>query len=383
MIYPRVLVDTVPIVPGKTSVGVQVYLMELLEAIPSAAREQMTLLCTRSNVASFTALEGYRCTVLPWTVEKRSVRVLTQQLAVPFVAAYADVDVLFEPIDTAAILAPVPIVTSMHSSHINMENEQMGVLRRQYNERFLRWTAHRSTRMIAISQFVKDSLVEILDVESRNIDVVYHGGGVVERAQRQGWLANSQERDGGILFVSTLYPHKNAEMLIRAYARLANERNDLPPLHIVGGDTDGERPVESGTEQTRLMRLAHCLDVGESVKSLGRVSDEQLLHLFATSRLMVFPSSLEGFGLPALEAMQAGLPLVASNKTSVPEIVGEGGLVIDPTSEQAMAEAIEQALFDESTRAQLKEKGYSRGAQFSWERTAKETLQVLKEAVAS
>jgi glycosyltransferase involved in cell wall biosynthesis len=102
------------------------------------------------------------------------------------------------------------------------------------------------------------------------------------------------------------------------------------------------------------------------------------LEFLATSRLMVFPSSLEGFGLPALEAMQAGLPLVASNRTSVPEIVGEGGLVVDPDDINAMADAIEHALFDNEVRTRLIQAGKERGKGFSWSKAAQETLSVIR-----
>lgn len=377
---PSILVDTIPIVPGRTSTGVKVYLVDLLKNIPVKDRNRITLLTTCSNAEVFKTIDGYNTVRIPWWTSARSIRVLTQQVAVPLVAASMQFDVLFEPVDTAAVLAPVPVVTSVHSSHINMTGEQMSGLRSTYNQLFLRLTARRSSRMIAISAFVKQALTDILDVADGRIEVVYHGGGIVEEAQSRGWSPDDTERTGGIFFVSTLYPHKNADQLIRAYALLHRRRNDVPPLTIAGGDTDGESPTEEqGTERNRLADLAAQLGVEDHVQLPGRISDDELLEYLATERLMVFPSSLEGFGIPAVEAMQAGLPLIASNRTSVPEVVGDGGITVDPENVEVMADRMEHALFDKDVRERLVQAGRERGRQFSWKKTAEQTLATLDE----
>lgn len=380
---PHTLIDAVPIVPGRTSTGVKVYLLELLGGMPDEARSRMTIVCTISNESIFKQFDNVRRVVIPWSVENRWIRILTQQFVVPVIAVTQDVDVLFEPVDTAALFTPTPIVTSVHSSHVNMKEDQMGWLRQQYNEGILRMTMRRSTRLIAISNYVKSTLKDILNVIPDKMEVVYHGGGVAERARRRSWTAD-EERTGGVLFVSTLYPHKNADQLIRAYAQIRDRRSHVPPLTIIGGDTDGENPTEKqGTERRRLARLARQLGIKEKVHFPGRVSDTELLEFLATSRLMVFPSSLEGFGLPALEAMQAGLPLVASNQTSVPEVVGNGGLIVDPEDVDAMADTIESALFDDEVRRRLIRAGKERGEDFSWKKTARETLAVIKAAFST
>ncbi len=355
-------------------------LVNLLENIPMEERARMTLLTTRSNADVFKTTDGYSTVQIPWRTDSRPLRVLTQQTVVPLIASFTQPDVLFEPVDTAAVLAPAPIVTSMHSSHINMTGDQMGGLRSTYNQLFLRLTARRSSQMIAISSFVKKALADILSVSENLIDVVYHGGGVVEEAQSRGWSADESERTGGIFFVSTLYPHKNADQLIRAYAMLRKRRSDVPPLTIAGGDTDGESPTEEqGTERERLAGLAFRLGVEDQVRFPGRISDDELMEYLGTEQLMVFPSSLEGFGIPALEAMQAGLPLIASNRTSVPEVVGDGGITVDPENLEALADRMEEALFDEDVRERLIQAGRERGRQFSWKKTAEQTLTILDE----
>jgi glycosyltransferase involved in cell wall biosynthesis len=368
---PTILVDTIPIVPDK--VGVRVYLDALLKAIPRDRRTSIRLICTRSNIDLYRDFDDYAVTVLPWNTPSRPLRVLTQQVALPLLVARFRPDVLFEPIDHAAIMAPAPIVTSIHSSHINLHHGHMEGMRKWYNRIFTTLTAWRSRRLIAISEYVKQEAVDLLDINPERIDVVHHGGGLVERARKNGWSPpDIHERDGSILFVSSLHPHKNADQLIRGYAALRSRVSDVPSLVIVGKDVNGAR--------SRLERLAEDSGVASWVTFEGRVSDERLLELLASARLMVYPSSLEGFGLPAVEAMQAGVPLIASDKTSIPEVVGDGGRIVPPEDTIALAEAMEEGLTRHSVKRSLATAGYRRGKHFSWNRAAAETLQVLDAA---
>jgi glycosyltransferase involved in cell wall biosynthesis len=371
---PSILVDTIPIAQHK--VGVRVYLRQLLEAIPFKRRRNIRLLCVRSNAHLYDDLEKYPMSVIPWSVTSRAVRSITQQLVVPLAAACFSSDVVFEPVDHAALLTPVPVVTSMHSGPINLHNNQMEGLRQWYNQILLPLAFWRSQRLIAISEFVASQMVELYDISRERIDVVHHGGGLVERAQRDGWTPpETKDREGGILFVSSLHPHKNVECLIRGYARLRDRLPDAPALTVVGKDVDGQIDYLRG--------LAQDIGVDEYVHFEGRVSDERLLHLLETSQLMVYPSSLEGFGLPAVEAMKAGVPLIASDRASLPEVVGDGGLTVDPTDSNALASAMSEVLKSPMRQRELAAAGRSRGKEFSWEKSARQTLQVLEEVAGS
>jgi glycosyltransferase involved in cell wall biosynthesis len=278
---------------------------------------------------------------------------------------------VFEPVDNAAVLTPAPIVTSVHSGPINLHDGQFEGLRKWYNRFMLPLTFLRSQRLIAISEFVARRLEDLHSISQERIDVVYHGGGLVERAQRNGWTPPEvDERDGGILFVSSLHPHKNAGCLIRAYAQLLDRIPGAPPLAIVGKDV--------GNQTDRLRALARSMGVAEHVNFEGRVSDDRLLHLLETSRLMVYPSSLEGFGLPAVEAMKAGLPLITSDQASLPEIVGDGGWTVDPANPEALASAMGEVLTSPERQNELSDAGRVRGEYFSWEQTARQTLYTLE-----
>lgn len=359
----RVLVDTLSIQPGAG--GVRVYLKELL--VELHGQVEATLICSASNVHLFRDLPGVHLKTIPWSVLSRPLRVATQQLVVPALVALHRPDLLFAPIDVAPLLAPARIVTCVHSSHINAHLGYATGLQARYGNAFMWLTVRRSRRVIAISEYVKDMTVQLMGARPEKIDVIYHGGGLIEHALEEGWAPpEAGEREGGILFLSSLHPHKNAQTLVEAYGLLTERLPDAPPLTIAGRDVHGETD--------RLRALAASLKIGDRVMFAGRVSDAEVLDLLGSSRLLVYPSTSEGFGLPVLEAMQAGLPVITSDRASLPEIVGEAGLVVPAFDAPTMADAMYRVLTDPSLQDRLSRAGQARGASFTWSHTAEATL---------
>jgi glycosyltransferase involved in cell wall biosynthesis len=164
-------------------------------------------------------------------------------------------------------------------------------------------------------------------------------------------------RDGYVLFVGTLEPRKNVGALLDAYELLLQRRADVAPLVLVG------RPTREAAGW--LARITRPPLAGH-VRHLGYVAGEERERVFAGARVVVMPSLDEGFGLPALEAMSAGIPVVASNRGSLPEVVGSGGLLFDPAEPAALAAALEQLLGDENVSASWGLAGLTRARDFSW-----------------
>ena len=130
------------------------------------------------------------------------------------------------------------------------------------------------------------------------------------------------------------------------------------------------------------MKLRDTLGLGEQIVYLGFVSDDELIALYNCALAMIYPSLYEGFGLPLLEAMACGCPVVASNATSLPEVVGDAGLLCNPDDHTDMADAIEQVISSDSLRATMAEKGLVRVKKFSWQRAAQETLAVYEKVLS-
>ena len=221
--------------------------------------------------------------------------------------------------------------------------------------------------MIAISQATKDDLVAHYGVPKEKIPVVYHG---VEPRFRPTPDPAVPARYGlpsrYFLYLGTLQPRKNLERLLQAYAQLSG---DVPALVLAGA---------KGWYFERIAAAIAALGLGERVFLPGYVPDEDVPALLTGALALVFPSLYEGFGLPVLEAMACGTPVVTANTSSLPEVVGEAGLLVDPLRVDEIAAAMQRLLADEALRAELSRRGLERAGLFSWDRCARETLAVLE-----
>lgn len=173
-----------------------------------------------------------------------------------------------------------------------------------------------------------------------------------------------------ILFVGTIEPRKNVDGLIRAFHHLRNKYgvNDTA-LVIAGG---------SGWLYNETLELIRQLNLEQSVVLVGRVVDEELHKLYVAARCHVLAAHYEGFGLPPLEAMACGTPTIVSNVSSLPEVVGDAALLVDPSNWEEIAVAIHRLLSDDQLHAELREKGLQRARYFNWESAARRTMEVYR-----
>jgi len=193
-----------------------------------------------------------------------------------------------------------------------------------------------------------------------------------------------------LLYLGINKPHKNLVRLIDAFSRITRRPEPFVPGPKDQGPVEGHHAsrftlVIAGAWDSRYpepRQRAQALGLENVVRFLGPVPEADLPALYSGATLFVFPSLYEGFGLPVLEAMACGTPVVCSNTSSLPEIVGQAALTFDPLDVEEMAAKIEQVLRNEALREEMREKGLRQAARFSWERTAQETLKVYKEAAS-
>jgi glycosyltransferase involved in cell wall biosynthesis len=182
---------------------------------------------------------------------------------------------------------------------------------------------------------------------------------------------NHRNSNGPILFIGTIEPRKNLPVLIRAYARLAGRRDDVPPLVLAGRTTPASPAI--------LAELSKHPAIAGRVRILGYVPDAERQALYRDASMLVLPSLDEGFGMTALEAMAAGTPVVASNRGALPEVVGAAGTLLDPSDETGFADAMDTLLINPARRAADIQAGVSRARQFSWTRSAAGLLDAYRE----
>jgi alpha-1,3-rhamnosyl/mannosyltransferase len=233
--------------------------------------------------------------------------------------------------------------------------------------------ARRAARVLVGSEHTARELTELVGVAPQRIVVTPYGVDPRFRptARDPAWL----ERRFGIrgpyvLAVGTLEPRKNLGTLLRAFARVRGQ-DAQHALVLVGGRGWRDAPLERA-----------LAGAGAGVVRAGRVSDDELVRLYGSAACFAFPSRYEGFGLPVLEAMACGAPVVAGDRTSLPEVVGDAGLLVDPDDEEALASALRRVLTDPELAADLRQRGLARSAAFSWDRCAELTVAVYRAALA-
>lgn len=240
-------------------------------------------------------------------------------------------------------------------------------------------TYRRAHRFITDSHFVKQEAIEIAGLSPEKIDVVPLGVDDVYKprsAEETESILNKYELQHGayLLTVSTLEPRKNLMRLLQAYDLLPNDLKKRFPLVLVG---------VKGWHVDQIQSLAEKLECSGAVIRLGYVHESDLPYLYAGAKAFVFASLHEGFGLPPLEAMASGVPVVCSNATSLPEVVGASAHLIEPHDVENIKLAIEQMLSDAALRDDLIRMGLVQAASFTWSRCVDDTIGVYKKVMAS
>jgi len=237
-----------------------------------------------------------------------------------------------------------------------------------------RYSINKAKKIITISNSSRNDIIKAYRVNEAKVKVVYPGIKQVSNIKfmDKKELANKFDiKSDYILFVGTLQPRKNVPRLIEAFSKLS--KNDLQ-LVIIG---------KKGWQFDEILNAPKKFRVEESVKFLDSVSDAELLSFYKNAICFVLPSLYEGFGLPVLEAMQQGCPVITSNVSSLPEAGGDAALYVDPYNVEDITKKMENLIKDNKLREELIKKGFEQVKKFSWEKTAKETLKVLEDVAKS
>ncbi len=284
---------------------------------------------------------------------------------------------------TAPPFAPCPVVATIHD--LSFEHLPHTFKRRSRLQLRLtvRRTARRAAQVIAPSEYTRGDLVATYGLDPARISVVplasssrfapIKDAAEVERVRARYGLAAEY-----ILAVGSIQPRKNLPRLIAAYAdlRRARPHAKLPQLVIVG------RTAWLYEETLRAVARAGA-GVAADTQLTGYIPEADLPALYTGALCFVYPSYFEGFGLPPLEAMSCGAPVVAGDCTSLPEVIGDAGLLVDPFDTGAFAVALARLIDDKALRAALRERGLARAARFSWDETARQTLAVYQQAIGA
>jgi len=356
--------------------GIGTYVRNLLRELASQDdRHTFVLLCRQSDADAIRALSP-RFEPL---VERAGNYSMREQFSVPRALRRCGVDLFHAPHYVVSPFVRCPFVVTIHDCiHLRFPQYLPNRAAYIYAKSMMTMSARRARRILTVSNASKEDILHYLKVPADKVEVIYNGLDVrlvapptaeeVERV-RDRFMLDSRF----VLYTGNIKPHKNVDRLIEAYALLRRQGVEDVQLLIIG---------EEISRYPNLRRLVHRHQLHRHVRFFGFVPDETLAVLYRLASVFVFPSLYEGFGLPPLEAMAAGAPVITSNVSSLPEVVGDAAVLIDPMDAGTIADAMARVLGDADLRAELIRRGHERVKAFSWERSVARVRQVYEELCA-
>jgi glycosyltransferase involved in cell wall biosynthesis len=313
-------------------------------------------------------------------VESAGAYSIAEQFALPLDLRREAVDLFHAPHYVLPPLTPCRSVVTIHDCiHLRFPQYLPSKVGYAYARAQMWMATHKAARVMTVSEASKRDILRYFRVPESRIDVIYNA--IDERF----WLepdadeiARVRERyrltGPFVLYAGNIKPHKNLERLIEAFTLMRQHSPGLKDVQllIIGDEI---------SKYASLRRAVHRYKLHKHVRFFGFVSDQTLAALYRLADVFVFPSLYEGFGLPPLEAMASGTPVIASNVSSLPEVVGDAALMIDPYEPGAIADAMRQVLTDSALRADLRSRGLARAREFSWERSIKRVREIYEEVM--
>ncbi|HLI49176.1 MAG TPA: glycosyltransferase family 1 protein [Chthonomonas sp.] len=356
--------------------GTQTYAEDLIHGLSTidSENEYVLFVSKEAQAAPYTPTPNFRMVVCPIWAQNRKARYLYEQIHFPRLVKQEQISLLHSCGYVGPLFTPCPHIVTIHDLNYLAFGEQMEPLRRRALALLVPRVARRATKVHAISEFTKQEIITHLRVDSSKICVIHRSSRPKPSCSPdkvREVLCHLHIQQPYLLAFSSLSPHKNIPFLVEGFAKLT----ETYPHQLV---LIGHTPPNSVVEQTITK-----LGLGDRVICTGYVDELTVAALLQAAHVLVFPSHYEGFGLPALEAQWAGVPLVCSHAGSLPEIAGEGAIYFDPCSYDSLLSALRQVLNSETLQAQLRQKGYANVTRFTWEKEAQKTLNLYQTILQS
>jgi glycosyltransferase involved in cell wall biosynthesis len=356
--------------------GIGTYIRNLLRQLARLDRDsEFVVLCRPEDREALASLgENFR------PVPERSANYsIAEQIAIPLALRREQVTLFHAPHYVLPALVRCRSVVTIHDCiHLMFPQYLPNRLALRYARTSIAIAARRAARVMTVSESSKRDILRFVDASPDKIDVIYNA--YDERftvEPREEDVVRVRERyqlhDEFVFYAGNVKPHKNLQRLIEAFDLVRKRGLDHLKLVIIGDEI---------SKYTALRRAVHQHQLHKYVRFLGYMPEETLAVMYRLAGVFVFPSLYEGFGLPPLEAMASGTPVVTSNVSSLPEVAGDAAVLVDPYDAQAIADGIHRVLTDETLRRDLRKKGVARAGQFSWEASVRRVHKIYRQVAA-
>jgi len=353
--------------------GIGTYIRNLLRQLARQDRtSEFVIFCRPEDCETLASLgENFRP-----VVEISPNYSIAEQVRIPLAIKREGITLYHAPHYVLPPLVRCRSVVTIHDCiHLMFPQYLPNRLALRYARTAISMAARRATRVLTVSESSKRDILRFVDTQSDKIAVIYNAYderfGVEPREED---VVRVRERyqlhDEFVLYAGNVKPHKNLERLIVAFDLVRKRGLDHLKLVLIGDDI---------SRYAALRRAVHRHQLHKHVRFLGYLPEETLAVMYRLAGLFVFPSLYEGFGLPPLEAMASGTPVVTSNVSSLPEVAGDAAILVDPHSPHAIADGIHRLLTDEELRRDLRLKGLARARQFSWEEAVRRVRAIYQE----
>jgi glycosyltransferase involved in cell wall biosynthesis len=319
---------------------------------------------------------GLSSTVIESYLKAQALDPILGNLLLPVFLRRDRIDVFHSPFHVLPLVKICPSVVTIHDLAFEIYPEEFSFRARRFAKVFTPLAARMADIIIVPSTCVKENVVQFYNVPQSKIRVIPEAADEIFRPMnkqecKEKIVQKYHIENDFILFIGFARLRRNVPLLLKAFLKLKKQHSIKHKLVIVG---------RYDAACTNYPKLIKELGIEKDVIHFGHIPDKDLPLLYNAAEIFVYPSSYEGFGLPLVEAMTCGTPIVASNASPMPEIVGEAGLMVNPFNVSQMAQTIYDVLTDEHLQLKLRQKSLERSHFFSWEKTAKNTLETYKEA---
>lgn len=376
----RIGIDATPITNRS---GTGYYTQKLIEFIGRADSENQYILFCPGDYKSHLEHPGMfdypNFRVVEVRARSQAARFVWKQLKLPRQIQRLGIDLFHYPSFIASLRADVPSVVTVHDLCFALFPETFSWLHRSYYNFIIPRSVTLCAAVIADSDSTKEDILKHLAAGNGSVNTIHLGVDpvrfyrVMDESQRGRMREKYDLPEDFILYVGTLEPRKNIPRLIRAFAYGVASKG-LPHHLVIAG--------RKGWRFDEIFHEVRALDLSGRVHFPGYVETLELTVLYSMARALAYPSLYEGFGLPCLEAMSCGTPVIASDRSALPELVEDCALTVDPLSVDSISNALHKICSDDECHRSLSERGFKRASHFSWLTTARKTVAVYNRAFA-